>query len=1034
MQHNQVATDKPGAANPRERLTSAWPAGVIAATVLCAAGVAYALLIPYLPDPGHEFTALLDFLVFVLLTLPLLYLIVFRPIHSRVREYESTAQELQAATNRLHHIMDVSKDFIFCVDRDGRLTFFNAVAHSLTGYGAEALEGMPFAELCAPEFRAFVVDQLNDQLAGADVEQPSYVDLLRSDGRRVKVELLTSAVQRDHRITGIQGVARDISQHRKAELRLAQLNRAFLQLGPDVEENFRLFIKTCGKLLEGDYATYCHAQDGRVVCVAGWNLPAQLERAAPASERVCSEVMSDRRTPDVVVIPDLGATPFAESDPNVSRFGAATCVGYPVVCDDDIAGAICVWFRSNVELTDDDRRVLRIVGRAIAAEERRYRALGEVRHLARFPDESPYPVLRVDADGTLLYANKQSRPLLDEWDCAVRQKVVSSVCSMVSQVLAAEACRDVEVPVGQQTYMLNFAPVLDAGYVNVYGYDITHRRRVEAELEAREHAMRSLYEVTAHPNMGFDEKLRALLAIGCAQTRLSTGVLGETDTDSDVYRVVAAHSPEDHLQAGDTVKLSQTYCERTVRSSEPVCIDRVSGTEWEQHPAHFVFGTEAYLGTRVFVGGKVYGTLSFKSTEPRPAPFRSLHFIMVRLTAQWIGNELERRQAERQIKQLSLVATRTDNLVIITDNTFAVEWVNEAFTRVLGYRLTECAGRNPFDLLRGEDTDTEALEQVRTRLNDGEGFNVELRLYDRLGRGYWMDMEARPIISGDGTAGNYIVVTRDITERKQAEQAIAHARQQEHEIAFEIQKTLLQGRTPQRLQGLQTAAVARPSQQVSGDFYDFVRYNRTCLDVMVGDVMGKGIPAALLGAGSKSQFLHSLSELSLASGKQDSIPSPGSVMAGMQAGLVDELMNLNSFVTLSLARFDTDAMTMRLVDCGHTRTILYRARTGECEFVQGTNMPLGFVEQDQFEEILRPLNQDDIVVFYSDGLTEVQDERGHMLGDERLAELVSAYPDLTAAEIVEALCADVVQLAGGDDFRDDVTCVVVKMNDAGEGS
>jgi signal transduction histidine kinase len=103
--------------------------------------------------------------------------------------------------------------------------------------------------------------------------------------------------------------------------------------------------------------------------------------------------------------------------------------------------------------------------------------------VARFPAENPSPVLRVAADGTLLYANNGARPLLTTWACAIGQQVPAEWGKHVAEVVASGSLREFEVDYGDRTFALALSPVASAGYVNIYGYDITDRRRAEEGLK-----------------------------------------------------------------------------------------------------------------------------------------------------------------------------------------------------------------------------------------------------------------------------------------------------------------------------------------------------------------------------------------------------------------------------------------------------------------------------------------------------------------------------------------------------------------------
>jgi PAS domain S-box-containing protein len=118
-----------------------------------------------------------------------------------------------------------------------------------------------------------------------------------------------------------------------------------------------------------------------------------------------------------------------------------------------------------------------------AALAQREAALEEARSLARFPAENPNPILRLDPAGTLLYANQASTALLREWDCRVGDPVPPIYRDLVADAMADGTLRTVDVPGGEQVYSFSVVPVVEAGYVNLYGRDVTVRKRAEAERE-----------------------------------------------------------------------------------------------------------------------------------------------------------------------------------------------------------------------------------------------------------------------------------------------------------------------------------------------------------------------------------------------------------------------------------------------------------------------------------------------------------------------------------------------------------------------
>ena len=258
---------------------------------------------------------------------------------------------------------------------------------------------------------------------------------------------------------------------------------------------------------------------------------------------------------------------------------------------------------------------------------------------------------------------------------------------------------------------------------------------------------------------------------------------------------------------------------------------------------------------------------------------------------------------------------------------------------------------------------------------------------------------------------------------------------QEIEIGGNIQQSLLFGRVPGDLAGAGIGVVAEASRQVGGDFFEIFWHREGVFDVLVGDVMGKGIPAALVAAAVKSQFQR-YSNTRLASGSVLEPAEPAEIVSAVHQEVAQQLIRLERFVTAIYARFDLDAGLMTYVDCGHTdvlhrRGALQRVVALTADYDGQVNLPLGFMPDTAYEQIVVPFAGQDAFLFYSDGFTEAVGTDGEMFGEEALAQAFDQLHELPAQALAEAVRARVEAFAAEEELADDLTCVAVRIRESG---
>ncbi|QOV88889.1 putative bifunctional diguanylate cyclase/phosphodiesterase [Humisphaera borealis] len=191
--------------------------------------------------------------------------------------------------------------------------------------------------------------------------------------------------------------------------------------------------------------------------------------------------------------------------------------------------------------------------------------------------------------------------------------------------------------------------------------------------------------------------------------------------------------------------------------------------------------------------------------------------------------------SERQAQKLALVASRTDNAVVITDTAGRIEWVNDGFTRMTGYQLDEVLGRKPGEVLQGPETDPATVERIRRCMHNAEPVEAEIRNYSKSGRCYWLSMEIQPVRDASGKLTQFVAIERDISERKQMEQELREAARTDRLTGLPNREMLLD-----RLQQAILRARRMPTYHYAVLFIDFDRFK------IVNDSLGHQMGDRLL--------------------------------------------------------------------------------------------------------------------------------------------------------------------------------------------
>lgn len=251
--------------------------------------------------------------------------------------------------------------------------------------------------------------------------------------------------------------------------------------------------------------------------------------------------------------------------------------------------------------------------------------------------------------------------------------------------------------------------------------------------------------------------------------------------------------------------------------------------------------------------------------------------------------------------------------------------------------------------------------------------------------------------------------------------------QSEIEIAREVQGQLFPREAPQ-LRTLRVRAVCQPARLVSGDYYDYDMLDDTQIALAIADVAGKGISAALLMAALQSSLRAQLQ------GALDLVPAGGNGHGGAGISTSHVVSNLNrqlhsttsleKYATFCLGIYDEPASTFTYTNAGHLPPLLVRNRRVERLDVNGTVVgAFPFSEYNESRVILRP---GDLLVFYTDGITEPENEYEQMFSEDRLVDLLIRNADRDEEDIIRIVLDSVRQWTASEELQDDMTLLLAR--------
>ncbi len=355
------------------------------------------------------------------------------------------------------------------------------------------------------------------------------------------------------------------------------------------------------------------------------------------------------------------------------------------------------------------------------------RAQQEIVDLAKFPAESPDPVLRTAGDGTVIFANKAAGPLLDTWSCRVGQALPKQRAELVASVLVSGAREDVEIESDGRTFLVTFAPVVEAGYVNLYARDITERKRAEEQLELAVSRWESTFDAVEDMVAVIDTDYRIVLANRAMKERFK----GVTVLGAFCYELIHGtdHPPE-------TCRACKVF-----ETGEP--------QRWEIQEEH--------------LGGCWLDVATSPIKDERGRVRQIVHSVR---------DITERKQAEEKIEKsrhlLGAVIEAISDATMVIAADYRIVLANRAARDMAGVEDPVATGLRCHQVFRHRDVPCDGVEHPcpLVQVVAAKGPVVVKHIYDDAeGNEVLMEVAAAPIFNEAGGLVQIVQSCRDITNR-----------------------------------------------------------------------------------------------------------------------------------------------------------------------------------------------------------------------------------------------------------------------------
>jgi PAS domain S-box-containing protein len=549
--------------------------------------------------------------------------------------------------------------------------------------------------------------------------------------------------------------------------------------------------------------------------------------------------------------------------------------------------------------------------------------------------------------------------------------------------------------------------------------DLSEHRRLLAAVETNlliQNVINQVLQTSLEP-VGLEEHLRRTLDLILSVPWFARQAMGGIFLVEDETLVLKAQRglPAEVLRHCGTVLFGQCLCGQAALNREVVFADRLD----ERHFRYPGQREHGHYCVPIMAEDRLHGVLTvYLNVLPHPRRPEEESFLSS--VARVLAGTIERKRAEEALRQseerFDLAVRGTDAGVWDWDLRTGVVYFSPRWKSMLGHADDEIPpALSAWESRLHSDDRERALATLHDYLEGRSAeYELEHRLRHKDGSYRWILSRGAAVRDGEGRPYRMVGSHLDVTAHKEAVDQLNENLVQLR-AAHKIQQSLLPKRPP-TLPGLDIAGASYPAAFAGGDMFDYMTMAGGKVGVVIGDVCGHGIGAALQMA-STLAFLRSLAQ---------TCATIGEIMTRANRFVVEQI-DQQTFITLMLLRLDPRTRTLTYANAGHPAGYVLDARGRVRAELRSSTVPLGITDDVDFPVgdplVLQP---GDIVVLMTDGILEAQSPEGRWFGRDRVLEVVRSARAGTSQAILEELRRAISRHSQTEVPLDDLTAVIIK--------